>query len=244
MKINNEKLMTVDRYIRSYSGNQYKLVDLMKIDWVKNIIIDLKLPTTKELVDTITDDLFSFNFNKMTQINCIRQAYIRLFGFSCLSKEAVEDVVKYIAGRKVLEVCAGSGWNSKILNDAGIDIIATDNFSWEESTHTHCSSTWGGEKFINVEKIDALKAIDKYTDREIVLMSWPAYSDPLGALVLRKCIYKNLTLIYIGEDCGGCTADDTFFDIIYKKELNMEPISNYYVPFDGIHDNIYSITKQ
>ena len=148
MKINNEKLMTVDRYIRSYSGNQYKLVDLMKIDWVKNIIIDLKLPTTKELVDTITDDLFSFNFNKMTQINCIRQAYIRLFGFSCLSKEAVEDVVKYIAGRKVLEVCAGSGWNSKILNDAGIDIIATDNFSWEESTHTHCSSTWGGRNLL------------------------------------------------------------------------------------------------
>lgn len=89
-----------------------------------------------------------------------------------------------------------------------------------------------------------MEAIEKY--KEIVnciILSWPEYESDLAARVLEKCLEYNISMIYIGEDYGGCTADDEFFDMMGEK-CNRIGIVGSYVPFSSIHDDIYLVTKK
>lgn len=207
----------------------------IEVNWFKELVENQTLPTSKDLVKTIAGGVFSDTF---ILSNSIREEHIKRFTFPCFSKEVIKDLIIHINGRKCLEVCAGTGWLSKLLHNAGVDIIATDLGTWENGKF----DLWKN-KYIEMDMIDALEAIDKYHDAEIIIMSWPEYSSPLANQVLNKCLKASKELIYIGEDSGGCTADDDFFDTLYENDIDMKPISDYYVPFDGIHDNIYSITK-
>ncbi|MCM1440503.1 MAG: hypothetical protein NC131_15085 [Roseburia sp.] len=225
-----------DGVVSTVSKPKSRYEQAMETEWFKKMIEDGILPSSKELVETIGGGVFSDTFFISS---IIREEHIKRFTFPCFSKEVINDLVVHINGKKCLEVCAGTGWLSKLLHDAGVNIIATDLGTWENNKF----DTWK-TKFIEVDMIDALKAIDKYSDVEIVIMSWPEYGSPLANLVLNKCLETGKELIYIGEDSGGCTADDTFFETLYEKDLDMEPISDYYVPFDGIHDNIYAINNK
>lgn len=206
------------------------------VKWFKDLLENETLPSAKDLSRTIAGGICSDTFMIGS---IIRREHIKRFTFPCFSKEVISDLANHINGRKCLEVCAGTGWLSKLLSDAGVNIIATDNGAWENKKF----DTWK-KKYIEMDMIDALEAIDKYSDVEVVIMSWPEYESPLANQVLNKCLETGKGLIYIGEDSGGCTADYDFFDTIYEKDLDMKIISDYYIPYDGIHDNIYSITKQ
>ncbi|MCM1216002.1 MAG: hypothetical protein NC548_15955 [Lachnospiraceae bacterium] len=214
--------------VRSESKSDYERA--MEVDWFKNMVENKILPTKQQLIETVAGGIFSDTWRTS---NIIRQAYIKKFGFACFSKESFDDLIAYIGNRKCLEVCAGTGWLSSLLLDAGIDIIATDLGTWEKRWNF---TDWSKQriKFIDMDiPIDAVKAINKYSDAEIVIMSWPEYESPLANLVLNKCLETGKELIYIGEDQGGCTADDSFFETIYEKDLEMEPISDHYISFDG-----------
>lgn len=141
----------------------------------------------------------------------------------------------------MLELCCGSGYIGYLLKNEGVDIICTDNNKWRDERK---DSKFFQESFTDIECIDALDAIEKYKDEVgCILLSWPEYSSDLAVRVLEKCLEYQISMIYIGEDWGGCTADDDFFEMIEEK-CNMIDISESYIPFDGIHDSIYLVSKK
>jgi len=183
----------------------------------------------KEILDCFQNikPLKSVNgiIKKILYINSfhIRLSIIHQYGFAIPCVEAIESVVKL---SPCIEIGCGSGYWSKLIKENGGDIIATDKIMGEKSKY---SKEWKNEA---IETLDAEKAIEKYSDRN-VLLSWPCYSKNWAAKSISK-IKPGKFLIFIGEDIGGCCANDTFFEILDKDFELKEEIR---IPqWFGIHD--------
>lgn len=91
---------------------------------------------------------------------------------------------------------SGKGTLSYVLKQEGVNIKATDDFSWSKFTSMN---TW-----CDIEQIDAIEAIEKYgKDMDYIIMSW-CYMDNTGYKCLKKMreINPNCKMLYIGE-CQG-----------------------------------------
>ena len=158
-----------------------------------------------------------------------RDICIKLSGFALITEKFIEDLVEYIGDKKCLEIMSGTGCLSKSLIDKGVDIICTDNYSWNNVFNM--KDTW-----TDVEDIDCLKAIEKYgKDVSYIICSWIPYEDNIGfkALKLMHEINPNCKMIVIGEDWGGCTADDEFFN---HCEVINKSINKNFRRWNGMHD--------
>lgn len=218
-------------------------------EWFTKLVKDGTIPTVDDVNTTVSSSAAWKNFDMDACLKRVklRRLYIEHFGFPLMTKEVAEDMAKFIkSGSTVLEVCAGSGYISKCIHDANPDIkfICTDDLSWERNNeNNHCYNELWKKHFMDIVEMDALKAIETYGDQaDYVLLSWPEYESPLAAEVLGMCIDKGIPVIYIGEQDYGCTANEDFFSIIYH-ECEMDTITTNYIPFDGIHDDIYVIRK-
>lgn len=184
-----------------------------------------------------------------------RNEYTSRCGFAIISKEWIQPLVKFIGKDKCLEIMGGSGLLSKALKDEGVNVICTDNLSWEDS-----KTEWKNH-FTEIENLDCVEAIEKYgKDVKYIIMSWAPYQGKESALAYKKMkeVNPDAVMIYIGEDQGGCTACDEFFEETEMKSTmdyfevgdeippeltvelrNMASELNFHFPsFYGIHDRI------
>ena len=184
-----------------------------------------------------------------------RDEYTSRCGFAIISKEWIQPLAKFIGKDKCLEIMGGSGLLSKALKDEGVNVICTDNLSWEDS-----KTEWKNH-FTEIENLDCVEAIEKYgKDVKYIIMSWAPYQGKESALAYKKMkeVNPDAVMIYIGEDLGGCTACDEFFEETEMRSTmdyfedgdeippeltpelrNMASKLNLYFPsFDGIHDRI------
>jgi len=145
-----------------------------------------------------------------------RFSFINISSFALVSKAWVEPLADFLGDKKCLEIMAGRGVLSKALSDCGVDIKATDDFSWswrgkisEDKAVLTRSELW-----FDVEEADCIESIEKYgADIGYLVCSWPPMENSMcRALLKMREINPECKLIYIGEDDGGCTADDEFFD--------------------------------
>ena len=171
----------------------------------------------------------------------IRDHYTREYGFVYLYEKFVNDLAEYLKGKKVLSIMSGSCTLEKHLKDRGVDIICTDSGEWYDIPEYR---EWT-RNTIPVEMLDAVEAIHKYgNDVDYVLCSWPPYNES-GAydaiMAMREATNPNLTMIYIGEDVGGCCADNDFFKAVCETEIST-PETDYlqdtFKRFYGIYDTI------
>ena len=136
---------------------------------------------------------------------------------------------------KVIEVMIGCGALAKTLIDNGIDIVPTDNMS--------CQSEWQ-QVWCDIEKMDCLDAIQKYKDRDLLIMSW----SPLDSDSDYKCLLKirevnsNMQLLVIGE-FKGCTGSNRFWSNTAKYLMTnkIEMINSNYKTGLFIRDKIYLV---
>ena len=127
---------------------------------------------------------------------------------------------------KILEVGAGHGFNAMLLEKAGIPIVATDEKAYDQT-------------FTMVEICDGVEAIQKHNECDCLLMVWPPYEEPFAY----KCLtaFNGHHLFYVGEDEGGCTGDNTFFEELTK---NWKQECYKHVPkFAGMHDYFFYYTR-
>ena len=174
------------------------------------------------LLNKIIPDVYPYNISGFfpcnSQIYVNRYHFINISAFALISKVWLKPLAEYIGTGKCLEIMAGRGILSKGLSDYGVDIIATDNFSWEwrrgkEQDRTKLESY---DLWFEVENLDCIDAIEKYGSQvSYILCSWP-YMDTCmyRSLVKMREINPECKLIYIGEGNGGCTADDEFFSTV------------------------------
>lgn len=154
--------------------------------------------------------------------------------FSLVSYNWIRPLSEWIGSRKCLEVMSGRGFLTKALRELNVDIVATDDYSWGFNDYNN--------PVTEVEDIDAVESIKKYIrDVDILIISWPPM-DQVAYEVVKKAreLNPDIIVIYIGEDEGGCTASESFFEIFdtnYSDEKFNE-VSLVYPTWRGFHDTI------
>lgn len=177
------------------------------------------------------------NFNHFQALYTIRQYYIKHFGFTLINEDFLYDISDYLKDKKVVEIGAGTGFLSKKLNDNGIQITAVDQVASDANSYGFQKNHFpifidSGEEY--------LKTVGKSFDT--VLLSWPNYDTPFATSILQS-MSQGQELIYIGEGYGGCTADDSFWDLLETKaspnEKATQKLKRHFASFPGIHDRPY-----
>lgn len=128
-----------------------------------------------------------------------RVRFTYTIGWSIPSKQSVEIIAKFIRGEKILEVGAGSGMWAKLLSLEDIDIVATDDYTWDSKF-----------RYYDVEKMSYVESIEKYRDREVLMLSWPNYQSEMAFESLK--LFQGKYFIYIGEKRNLSCGTPKFFD--------------------------------
>ncbi|WP_148575364.1 SAM-dependent methyltransferase [Nocardioides caldifontis] len=89
---------------------------------------------------------------------------VRRQGIYCFySRPFLAGLDRIIGGRKCLEIGAGDGTLARLLRARGVEVTATDDFSW--SAHVDFDATL-------VDRLDARRALRRHAP-EVVICSWP-----------------------------------------------------------------------
>jgi hypothetical protein len=137
-----------------------------------------------------------------------------------------EEVLVYLAEfDKLIEVGAGGGYWAKCIQDEGGVVFPIDE-SPPAETYTN----------IHTREINGF--YEEFTD-EAILMVWPPYDEPMAADVAQS---EPDHICYVGEERGGCTATDRFFNILDRKYGLVAKID---LPsYAGIHDNFFHYIRK
>jgi len=195
---------------------------------IKNVFWEvLKKEIPEKFPELAFDSVFDIEAYSM------RKEFIKYLGFVKIAKIWIRPLAKYLKGYKVLEIMSGNGSLSKALQDEGVNIIPTDNYSWDQKS-------WFRDPWTKIKKLDAIEAIEKYGKSvDYIICSWPPYDNPIAfdALIKMRQINPNCKMIYIGEGESGCTADDSFHNaIVTVKDIKFDKAVKHYQRWYGMND--------
>lgn len=162
-------------------------------------------------------------------------------GFVPYTQEELTLLTQLISSRRVFEAGAGTGYLARLLSDRGVQIRAID------SQDGPCTQgKWFVDRlYFNVEKIDHNQLEE--LPGEIILLVWPCYESEFATEVASK-LKTGQMLFYRGEGRGGCTASDSFFEILdeqFQHHGGMSNAINGTIYHDaGIHDRWDIYTKR
>lgn len=135
-------------------------------------------------------------------------------GIYCFyTEELVNALSKLIGSRSCLEIAAGDGTLTRFLRDKGVQVTATDDYSWSHSVHY---PEW-------VIKRDAKEALAIYSP-EVVICSWPPANN-----VFERQVFKTRSVklyIVIGSHHRFAAGnwrdyqDQTLFDLTEDISLS------------------------
>jgi hypothetical protein len=121
-------------------------------------------------------------------------ALLQKRGIYCVySKDFAKKLAKKFSGKIFLEIGAGDGTLSLLLEKYGASIQSCDNQSWE---HKIQYPDW-------IEKIDGVKALKKYNP-QVVICSWPPPDNPFElAIFLHPSVEYYIVIGSIHEFSTG-----------------------------------------
>lgn len=131
-----------------------------------------------------------------------RRLFLRateLQGIYCFySKELIEGLAKLIGPKPCLEIAAGDGTLARLLKVEGVDIIATDNRSWDFAIRYPDA----------VVQCNAEKALRRYAP-ETVICSWPPRGNDFERQVLATASVQ--TYIVVSSHLESASGDWTTY---------------------------------
>jgi len=178
----------------------------------------------EESIERIINDRHLLSFYK-------RDFFTKNYSWSIPSKTAIDEIINFIGNDAILEIASGHGVWAKLLQEANVNVKPTDYISSPKRKGYTSDKAYD----IDIEDLSANDAIRKYKNFNVLMMSWPPYSEPMAHQALQN--FNGNKLIFIGEGEGGCTGDDNFF-----KELNQNwnLIKEVDIPqWPHIHDYLY-----
>jgi SAM-dependent methyltransferase len=161
----------------------------------------------------------------------LRRQFRRDFGYVLASAEVMKVLAELFQNLDpILDAGCGSGYLSKELTRLGVSTFAVDYCDFRESR-----PVGHGYPINTVYQLDALgDAASFITSRfGAVLLTWPPYDNPF-ALKVAKAMRPGQWLVYEGEDVGGCTADEAFFEFMNDSTL-WEPLPDASARLDAVH---------
>lgn len=151
------------------------------------------------------------NAGSLSGLDQLRSELVKKYSWAIPNEEAL-DAIKASAGPKgVVEIGAGNGYWADLLRQRGVNVLAFDqapvetdeNHYWVGGNHESWTEVLPGNEFMaSAEPERAL------------LLVWPPMESPFAARALLN--YTGDTVIYVGEDSLGCTADKDFFGLLRR----------------------------
>ena len=164
-------------------------------------------------------------FNMITDKSgfLIRHELVVKYSWAIPNEEAINVITKY---SPVVEIGCGTGYWARLLVENGCEITPVDKYI-KNNPYEH------EIKWTHILEGDEDELTETPSDTNLFLC-WPPYDEPIAYNCLKK--FKGKYLIYVGENRGGCTATDDFFD---ELESNWEKIETVCIPrWAGIHDTL------
>ena len=139
----------------------------------------------------------------------LRSKFISTITYAIPNFIILNKIINFTENDFILEIGAGNGYTSTLLNNIGFTKInITDNHSekWFKSQYNFCE----------IEKIDAIDAVKKYNSHNVLMCLWLTNDDIAYKSLIE---FKGNKLIYCGESEYGFNADNQFFS---ELETNWE----------------------
>lgn len=175
----------------------------------------------------LRDNMFGTGIKYGMLLSIARQRYVYKYAWAIPCKRALEVIAQY---SPIVEVGAGSGYWASLLAQIGTDVVAYDI----SSTKQYKGSYNHFHKHYFAVKKGSESAIKDHADRALFLC-WPPYNDKMAFNTLKQ--YRGETVLYVGEGKGGCTASDSFFNLLTKNFSEEESVE---IPvWFGIHDRLF-----
>lgn len=136
-------------------------------------------------------------------------------GIYCFyTRELVERLAARIGDRRTLEIAAGDGTLSRFLRDAGVDVTATDDYSWAHSVRYDPAL---------VRREEAREALRRHRP-EVVLCSWPPPGNPFERHVFTTPSVQLYVVISSRHELGAGDWEayrrQTAFELTADPELS------------------------
>lgn len=160
----------------------------------------------------------------------IRDTIQELSSFALLSYDWIRPLSQWIGARRCLEIMAGTGALTCGLATCGVNIIATDDYSWNDR--------WEG-LWTEVEKLDCVDAVEKYgATTDIVICCWPYTGDETyRALLALRTVNPEALFLFIGEQNECVNADSCFFENAKSVEdAAFDAAVSNFKRYAGMHD--------
>lgn len=148
------------------------------------------------------------------------------YAFAVPTEEAIQVIA---ALSPIVEIGAGSGYWASLIARAGAEVVAYDDRSWDaEFTKYWCPVRNGGP-----EKLDEHPGWTLF-------LCWPPYDTPMA----HECLLRHTGrhVVYVGEECGGCTGDEAFHAMLDRAYDETWTIALLQWP--GIHDDLKLYEKK
>lgn len=143
-----------------------------------------------------------------------RNIMVRKYSWAVPSEEVLQAIASV---GPLVEIGAGTGYWAALLRHRNADIIAYDFAPSEtgRNGYTLKKDAW-------TEVLPATETTAAYHPDRALFLCWPPLNDEMAYRALRS--YKGDSLIYIGEEFPGCTADEQFHQLVQRQWVLKEKI--------------------
>jgi hypothetical protein len=167
----------------------------------------------------------------------LRNMLVSRYSWAIPNEEALQAIARH-SPRGLVEIGAGTGYWASLLQANGLSVFAYDSCPPRTRQHTNSYFRYDrrgvvGTLWTEVKRGGARRAAD-HPERTLFLC-WPPYNAKMAANALKAYAKAGgTTLAYIGEGAGGCTADDSFHEMLAEGWEEVESVA---IPrWSGMHD--------
>jgi hypothetical protein len=149
-----------------------------------------------------------------------RRSFIAFFSWAVPSRDAIDAIAEFVAGRHLLEVCAGSGLWARLIAANGTSVIATDASPVKET-------------YYPVAAEEAEQAVRAHPDCLALFLCWPPFRNDCAARALTA--FRGDRLIFVGD--ARFAADQQFHELLRQQWLLQQTIP--IAAWPGLDDHVY-----
>lgn len=171
----------------------------------------------KEIVDImkIAREIYNLKSVNLSNERIRKEKFVRQYGYAVVNELILGQIVKFCLNStnvadKILEVGSGLGFVAFMLQYWGLDVTATD-VGLTGGYNIDFSKSWVPIQMLNYDT-----AIKTYgSNHNVLLLAWPPLEEDVACKSIE--LFPGSKVIYIGECCGGSTANTKFFSVINDK---------------------------
>ena len=173
-------------------------------------------------------------------LNSLRQFLSLRYGiWSVPNLATIQQIQDEFHPKQVLEIMAGNAYWSLGFKTLGIETIATDSNEWAKTSQT------GSSPFIPVFDYDAISAIRRFTQADLILCSWaPNFTkDDLNVVQNWQKYNPHATLLFVGEKDGATNSPDFWHKQLFSHSAATTRINDTFKSFDFIDEQIFQVKQ-